>query len=86
MNKIWILDSLINIVHNIFELNFNKRDQIEKQQPDVFYKKRCFWKFYKILKKTPSQSLFFNKVVALTHFFVLEQVVVEFLSICIFLH
>ena len=41
MNKIWILDLLINIAPNIFELIFNKTRPNSEAPPEVFYKERC---------------------------------------------
>ena len=37
----------------------------QKQPPEVFYKKRCSYKFRKIHRKTPVPESLFNKVAAL---------------------
>ena len=37
----------------------------QKQLPEVFYKKRCSYKFRKIHRKTPVPESLFNKVAAL---------------------
>ena len=37
----------------------------QKQSPEVLHVKNCFQKFHKIHRKTPVQSLFFNKVTGL---------------------
>ena len=37
----------------------------EKQPPEVFYKKRCSYKFCKIHRKTPSPESFFYKAAGL---------------------
>ena len=36
--------------------------QVQKQSPEVFYKKRYFQKFRKLDRKTPALKLFLNKV------------------------
>ena len=43
----------------------NSSINIQKQPPEVFYKKRCSDKFHKIHRKTPVSESFFNKVAGL---------------------
>ena len=43
----------------------NSSINIQKQPPEVFYKKRCSDKFHKIHRKTPASESFFNKVAGL---------------------
>ena len=38
---------------------------VQKQPPEVFCKKMCFWKFQKIHRKTPVPEAFSNKVAGL---------------------
>ena len=38
---------------------------VQKQPPEASCKKMCFWKFYKIHRKTPVSETFFNKVAGL---------------------
>ena len=38
---------------------------VQKQPPEAFCKKMCFWKFYKIPRKTSVPETFLNKVAGL---------------------
>ena len=44
----------------------------QRQPLEVFYEKRCSWKFCKIHRKTPVPGLFFNEVKTLAHVFSCE--------------
>ena len=57
---IWICGNSLNWL-----LNLNLSFRVGKQQPEVFYKKRCSQNFRKIYRKVLCQSLFFNKVAGL---------------------
>ena len=41
-------------------------NEVQKQPPEVFFVERCSQKFRQIHRKTPYQSLFFNKVAAVS--------------------
>ena len=51
----------------VLQKAYQNFEEKQKQPPEVFCYRICSYKFRKIYRKTPCQSLFFNKVAGLRH-------------------